>query len=360
MKIKLALVVLFLFGLAGFYLSLNYSSSFNNFVFSNIINPYDPLEVQNSMPDKKESQANEGWEDPRGLFPIFGYNLPSKSKDLTSSFKIIEKGGINIIINGNMGWMPDPYKVKDAFEKLGYSKLKWLAIMENECKDDFIYRNSNDDTNSKIKQYLKNFNQNYIYGWNIWDEPGTNRELCVPLNLVPNDDYADIDRMVEQIRTDSSFNKKLDFVNLFPNYWDGTPTAEDYEKYIDAFITSQKFKPRVLCFDNYPLLKTEFGGFRNNYYSNLDIIRKKSLEYNIPFWMVVLSSEHLSYKKPTFEEISFQVYSALAYGAKGIGYYQYSKVMRTRVIDPGYWKRILIIRMLQILFTVLYLFPFKS
>ena len=31
------------------------------------------------------------------------------------------------------------------------------------------------------------------------------------------------------------------------------------------------------------------------------------------------------YKNPTFEEISFQVYSALAYGAKGIGYYMYSK-----------------------------------
>jgi hypothetical protein len=41
--------------------------------------------------------------------------------------------------------------------------------------------------------------------------------------------------------------------------------------------------------------------------------------------MIVLSSGHWGYKNPTFEEISFQVYSALAYGAKGIGYYLYSK-----------------------------------
>ena len=49
------------------------------------------------------------------------------------------------------------------------------------------------------------------------------------------------------------------------------------------------------------------------------------MEYEIPFWMIVLSSEHLSYRKTEFEDISLQVYSALAYGAKGIGYYLYSK-----------------------------------
>jgi hypothetical protein len=41
--------------------------------------------------------------------------------------------------------------------------------------------------------------------------------------------------------------------------------------------------------------------------------------------MIVLSSEHLNYRKPEFEDISLQVYSALAYGAKGIVYYLYSK-----------------------------------
>ena len=163
----------------------------------------------------------------------------------------------------------------------------------------------------------------------LWDEPGGNRKACTLLNLIPNDDNADINIMAKQIRSDSIFDKKLDFVNLFPTYWDGTPGKEEYEKYIDAFIASQEFKPKVLCFDNYPLLKTEFGGFRNDYYSNLEIIRKKSLEYNIPFWMIVMAGEHDYYKRPTFEEISLQVYSALAYGAKGIGYYLYARGWET-------------------------------
>jgi len=316
--------LIFCFVIAAFA-GLNYSSRVNNFIFSKIVNPYDPLEIKTSQPIKIESSTNDVWEDPRGLFPIFAYNVPDVTNDLTASLKIIEKGGINIIVNGNMGWMPYPYKVKDAFDRMGESKLKWLAIIENECKDSFVYNNANNETNFDVKKYLYEFNQNYVYGWKVWDEPGGNRKLCTTLNLVPNDDNADINRLVKQIRSDSILNKKLDFINLFPTYWDGTPTAEDYEKYVDAFFASQEFKPRVLCFDHYPFLKTESGGFRNDYYLNLEIIRNKSLQYNVPFWMIVLSSGHWGYKNPTFEEISFQVYSALAYGAKGIGYYLYSK-----------------------------------
>ena len=325
MKKRILIIVLIICFFIAVYFSLSYSGRINNFVFSKIINPYNPLEVKTSQLFKKESLTNDSWEDPRGLFPIFAYNLPDESNNLSASLKIIEKGGINIIVNGNLGWMPYPYKVKDAFERIGESKLKWLAIIENECKDSFVYNNANNETNFDVKKYLYSFNQNYIYGWKIWDEPGRNRILCTPFNLVPNDDNADINRLVKQIRSDSALNTKLDFINLFPTYWGGTPDREAYEKYVDAFFTSQEFKPRVLCFDHYPFLKPESGGFRNDYYLNLEIIRNKSLQYNVPFWMIVLSSGHWGYKNPTIEEISFQVYSALAYGAKGIGYYLYSK-----------------------------------
>ena len=337
------------------YLGLIFSDRFNDFVFSNIVNPYDPLVsnvsksnnhqtklsesdfFQTKIPQSNDSivndsqitnnviDNNEYWKDPRGLFPIFAYNVPDSTNDLGASLKIIERGGINIIVNANMSWMPDPYKVKNAFDNLGNTKLRLLTILVNECRDDFIFGNSNDNTNSHIKKYLEAFNDKYSYGWYIWDEPGRNRKFCSTLNLTPNDDYADINTMVKQIRSDSTFNNKLDFVNLFPTYWDGTPTLKDYEKYIDAFVSSQEFKPRVLCADSYPWRKPEFGGFRKDYYSNLEVIRKKSNQYDTPFWMIVLSSGHMEYENLSIEEISLQVYSALAFGAKGIGYYLYSK-----------------------------------
>ncbi|MFZ1289662.1 MAG: hypothetical protein WAR79_06215 [Melioribacteraceae bacterium] len=355
MKNKIIIFISILTSLLILILGLNYSDRFNNFIFSNFVNTYDPLiskvpktidtqlnitapkiqksdktldaESLNLTPQIKINslQNNDYWKDPRGLFPIFAYNIPDSTKNYSKSLKIIENGGINIIINGNFGWMPDPIKMKNEFKKLENSQLKWIAIIENECKDDFIYRNSNDEINSNIRPFLEMFNDNFVYGWYIWDEPGGNRKLCSLFNLEPNNDNEDISRMVTQIRSDSVFNHKLDFVNLFPTYWDGTPDSVSYSKYIDAFISSQKYKPKVLCIDNYPLLKSEIEGFRKDYYLNLDIICKKSIEYNIPFWIVILSSGHLDYKNPSFYEISLQVYSALAYGAKGIGYYLYSK-----------------------------------
>jgi len=266
------------------------------------------------------------WTDPRGLFPIFAFNFPEHSKNHTNALKVIERGGINILINGSFGLMPEPYALKTAFENIGDSKLKWLIILANDCKNNFIYNNSNDSINRNIKTFIQEFyNPTYTYGWYLWDEPGPNEVVCPNSDMTFNDDFEDINNMSKQIRGDSIQNSMLDYVNLMPNYWSGTPNVRSYEKYIDEYFSSQEFKPRVLSVDHYPFVGETYGGFRRNYYSNLEILRKKSLEYNVPLWVVVLSSGHTPYKNPSFEEISFQVYSALAYGAKGIGYYLYSK-----------------------------------
>lgn len=324
-KNKLVSVLLFITIISLFLFVLENFQSVNNKIFS-YINHYDPLKL--NLSDFREANANSNtiiWKDSNNIFPIIAYNIPDNTSNLEASLKIIENGGINILINGNFGWMPDPLLLRRAFKNLKHSNLKWMAIVENECKDDFIFSNSNNLTNRNITKYLREFNDDFIYGWYLWDEPGKNRVLCSPFNLMPNDDFDDINRMVKQIRENPQFNSKLDFVNLFPTYWEWTPDKESYEKYIDAFFASQEYKPRVLCFDHYPFLKPEKGGFRNDYYLNLEIIRKKSLQYNVPFWMIVLSSGHDNYKNLTFEDIRFQVYSALAYGAKGIGYYLYSR-----------------------------------
>ena len=98
-------------------------------------------------------------------------------------------------------------------------------------------------------------------------------------------------------------------------------SEQNYKQYVDDYVISQSYKPQLFCVDYYPLLN---GGFRNTYFQNLKILREKSMQYNIPFWTIVLASEHLGYKDPTINEIRMQVYSSLAYGAKGVGYYLYS------------------------------------
>ena len=55
----------------------------------------------------------------------------------------------------------------------------------------------------------------------------------------------------------------------------------------------------------------------------MDTIRQKSLETGVPFWNVIQSNAHFFYAEPYDAMMALQVYSALAYGSKGIGYFTY-------------------------------------
>jgi hypothetical protein len=109
------------------------------------------------------------------------------------------------------------------------------------------------------------------------------------------------------------------YVNLFPDYASpqqlGAPT---YPKYVHQFL--ETVRPRLFSFDHYALLAT---GERPSYFSNLEVIRRESLRAEVPFAAVVLSTPHGPYRDPTEADLRWQVYTALAYGARGIVYFTY-------------------------------------
>lgn len=109
------------------------------------------------------------------------------------------------------------------------------------------------------------------------------------------------------------------YINLFPNYANqaqlGTPT---YEEHVRRFL--EVVRPPILSFDHYPLVGE---GLRPNYYQNLEVIRRLSLEAGIPFWAFALSTPHGPYRDPTEAELRFQIWSDLVYGAKGYCFFCY-------------------------------------
>lgn len=110
------------------------------------------------------------------------------------------------------------------------------------------------------------------------------------------------------------------FVNLFPNYASpqqlGEPTyAEHVEKFVEIF------RPEILSYDHYALF--EDGSLREDYWSNLELIREVALRNDIPFWNVILSSAHFNFREVTAADLRFQVFTTLAYGGKGIVYFKY-------------------------------------
>lgn len=110
------------------------------------------------------------------------------------------------------------------------------------------------------------------------------------------------------------------YINLFPTYANaGQLEVATYQAYLDKFI--ETCKPPILSYDHYALM--EDGGFSEAYFTNLDIMRKTAVAHDLPFWNIIQGQGCLNFREPTEIDFRFQVFTSLAYGAKGIAYFQY-------------------------------------
>jgi len=109
-------------------------------------------------------------------------------------------------------------------------------------------------------------------------------------------------------------------INLLPVYASplqlGSP---GYYEYIWEFI--DKVNPQILYYDCYPAI----NGIANpEYYKNMEIIRKSSVDHHIPFWVNVYTMPFNANDAPEHSHLRVQAYSALAYGARGLAFNTYS------------------------------------
>jgi len=144
-----------------------------------------------------------------------------------------------------------------------------------------------------------------VYGYYLRDEPSA--------SFFPG--LATVSGIVKELHPGA-----WPYINLFPNYANagqlGTPT---YDAYLEQFI--ETCHPPILSYDHYAIL--EGGGFRGEYFANLESVRRAALKHDLPFWQIVLSVGALSYREPSAADMRFQVYTSLAYGARGLAYFKY-------------------------------------
>jgi hypothetical protein len=114
------------------------------------------------------------------------------------------------------------------------------------------------------------------------------------------------------------------YINLFPNYAsNSTLGANGYSAYLSQFIST--VGPSMLSYDNYPFLKT---GDRKGYLQNLATMSAAATQARLPFMNVVQADGNSTpigtkYRVPNANELRFQVYTTMAYGAQGISYFCY-------------------------------------
>ena len=144
-----------------------------------------------------------------------------------------------------------------------------------------------------------------VYGYYLRDEP--------PADFFPG--LATVADIVKEMHPGA-----WPYVNLFPNYADLSQLgAANYEAYVEKFV--EVCRPPVLSYDHYALL--EGGGLRPEYFPNLEVMRRVGIKHDVPFWNIVLSNAHFNYREPSAADLRFQVYTSLAYGARGIAYFTY-------------------------------------
>jgi len=109
------------------------------------------------------------------------------------------------------------------------------------------------------------------------------------------------------------------YVNLFPLHASAAQLGtRDYEAHLRRFV--ETVHPLFLTYDNYSLVE---GEMHPRFFTNLEIIRRLSLEIQKPFWNCILANSHFNYMEPSDATFNLQVYSTLAYGGRGIEYFTY-------------------------------------
>lgn len=132
-------------------------------------------------------------------------------------------------------------------------------------------------------------------------------------------DFEALRRDVDAIR--AARPGRFGYINLFPNYANEKQLGTaSYEEHVRRFV--DEVDPDVLSMDHYPMMQPKADG-RAGYCSNLEVMRTHSLRAGIPFWNFFNTMPFGPHYDPTEHSIRWQIFTSLAYGAKGVLYFCY-------------------------------------
>lgn len=150
-----------------------------------------------------------------------------------------------------------------------------------------------------------------LYAYHLTDEPGAAH-------------FPALGRLVARLRERDPAH--LAYINLFPTYASngqlGTTgdVVTAYREHLHQYTTV--VKPALISYDHYQFQKTRDS---DQYFLNLDLIRRSAQAADVPFLNIVqASSWEPGVRVPTTNELRYLVFTTLAYGAQGISYYIYT------------------------------------
>ncbi|MBN2451677.1 MAG: hypothetical protein JXR77_14910 [Lentisphaeria bacterium] len=232
-------------------------------------------------------------------FPIACWRGPGPAHNTLEHYRILKECGFNVV-GPTGGHTPETNRVLlECCARVGLKAI----LTDPRIAPEMVLRN---DWQKLVADIVADYAASpALYGYYLRDEPSS--LLFEPLGLISREFEA-------------QDPAHLPYINLFPTYAStgqlGTPTYADH---LERFVRTTQ--PRLISYDHYALLKA--GGFRPDYYENMELVLGISLAGGIPWWYVHNSGAYSGYRSPTEAEMRWQLYTSLAYGAKGISYWYY-------------------------------------
>lgn len=147
-----------------------------------------------------------------------------------------------------------------------------------------------------------------LWGYYIKDEPNIS-------------DFKKIRSQFDIINKYDSISGK--FVNLWPSWTGKEVGSTSFKSYIDEYV--DQCNPDFLSVDIYPVLKKGKDlKIIKQYYAIYEQLSRSAKEYNMPFFVVGLTTALESHQWPNETNMRFTAFNALAYGAQAIIWWSYS------------------------------------
>lgn len=207
-----------------------------------------------------------------------------------------------------------PPKLLDACAKYGVKAI----IYDERILPAYYEAYSAERANPVLRELIKKYNNHpALFGYHLKDEPGAG-------------EYGELSKSVKLVNELAP--GRWPYINLLP------AVDDHYDNYVKSFM--ETCKPMYLSFDRYAIADADPYGFAPAYWTDLSLIRKNALAYNTPFHTILLTAAHFNYRVPTLDDLSLQIYGALAYGTRGLAFYKFigESLSIMKAPDLGNWR----------------------
>lgn len=238
--------------------------------------------------------------------------VPGSIKRLTdeqfdNQYKLIKEAGFNYA-EGGYAETSEAYNLRalKAAEKYGIKQY----VQSNELNAILLNNNlSDEDAVNQLKIAAEKYTSfSSFAGLKIRDEPAKSE--------IKN--YANA-----KARFDKAFGKdKIFYMNLLPVIADAASIGTDYKAYIKEYV--DQIGTDYVSYDHYPLIKNTKGNtLLENFLFNMKLIKQVAPEKDMWTFLQCIQYGSSNRALESAADATFQTYSFLAYGGKGIQWFCY-------------------------------------